>query len=53
MNDDLEEIEVELKEEEVEEDTTGHKVSGRSIFEIERIIKEKGEKEEQSEREKD
>jgi len=42
--DDYEEIEDELKQQEAEEETTGHKVSGRSVFEIERILKEKGEK---------
>lgn len=41
MNNDLDEIEDELKQEEIKEDVTGHKVSGRSVFELERIIKEK------------
>ena len=40
MNDDLEEIEDELKRAETEEEKTGHKVSGRSVFELEKIIKE-------------
>jgi hypothetical protein len=43
MNDDLEEIEEELKEEEAEKEKL-HKVSGHSVFELERIIKEKSEK---------
>jgi len=43
-NDDLEQIEQDLKEAEAQEDLTGHKVSGKSVFEIERILKEKGEK---------
>lgn len=41
MNNDLDEIEDELKKEEAEKEIAGHKVSGRSVFEIERIIKEK------------
>jgi len=45
MNEDLEEIEEELKEEVAEEEKTGHKVSGRSVFELERIIREKAENE--------
>ncbi len=40
-NNDLDELEDELKQEEAEEDLTGHKVSGHSVFELERIIKEK------------
>jgi len=43
-NNDLDEIEDELKQEVEEEEKTGHKVSGRSVFEVERIIKEKAEK---------
>ncbi|MEI6039823.1 MAG: hypothetical protein WCP93_00535 [Candidatus Berkelbacteria bacterium] len=39
---DLEEIEEELKLE-VDEYKTGHKVSGRSVFELQRIIVEKAE----------
>ena len=46
MNDnDLEEIEDRVKQEEAEEDKAEHKVSGHSVFELERIIKEKSEKE--------
>ena len=44
MNNDLDEIEDELKQEVEEEEKAGHKVSGRSVFEVERIIKEKAEK---------
>ena len=48
MNDDqeaLEELEEELKEETLEEDVANHKVSGHSVFEIERIIKDKSDNE--------
>jgi hypothetical protein len=41
---DLEEIEEELKLE-AEEDKTGHKISGRSVFELQRIIVDKAENE--------
>ena len=41
-NIDLEEIEEELKLE-AEEDKTGHKISGRSVFELQRIIIDKAE----------
>lgn len=40
-NNDLDELEVELKEQETEEEITDHKVSGHSVFDVERIIKEK------------
>jgi hypothetical protein len=38
---DLDEIEDELKQEALEEDLTSHKVSGHSVFELERIIAQK------------
>jgi hypothetical protein len=43
MNSDneLDEIEEELKQEALEEDLTSHKVSGHSVFELERIIAQK------------
>jgi hypothetical protein len=40
----LDEIEEELKEEESEEEKTHHKVSGKSVFELQEIIKEKSKK---------
>ena len=42
-NDDLEQIEEEFKEAEKEEEKTQYKVSGRSVFELERIIASKKE----------
>ncbi len=47
MNNDneLEEIEEELKEEALEEEVANHKVSGHSVFELERIIKDKSDHE--------
>ena len=44
-NNDLDEIEQELKEQELEEEKTGQSASGRSVFDLQRIIKEKPEKE--------
>jgi len=41
--DDLDQIEEELKEAELEEEKTGHKVSGRSVFQLKEIIKDKAE----------
>ncbi len=40
-NDDLDKIEEELKEEEKEAEKTHHKVSGKSVFELQEIIKKK------------
>jgi hypothetical protein len=51
LNENLEEIEDELKQSENEKETL-HKVSGHSVFDIERILKEKGEKA-QDEKEKE
>ena len=53
MNDvnDLEEIEEELKQEAEEKNV--HKVSGRSIFDLERVIKEKSEIEKNRDGQKD
>lgn len=39
--DQLDEIEEELKEEEEKSEKTHHKVSGKSVFELQEIIKEK------------
>jgi hypothetical protein len=44
IDDELDKIEEDLKEQEVEEEKTHHKVSGKSVFEIQEIIKEKGKK---------
>ena len=43
MNDNYDEIEEEVKEKETEEKKVKHKVSGRSVFELQEIIKKKGE----------
>ena len=40
-NNDLDEIETELKEQELEEEKTGQRISGRSVFTLQEIIKEK------------
>lgn len=42
-NNDLDKIEEELKEEESEEEKTHHKVSGKSVFELQEIIAKRGE----------
>lgn len=42
-NDQLDEIEEELKEKDDKQSRTNHKVSGKSVFEIKRIIKDKSE----------
>lgn len=44
MNNDLDQIEEKLKEKKAEEEKTHHKVSGRSVFQIKKIIQDKGEK---------
>lgn len=41
--DDLDEIEEKLKEQETEEEKTHQKVSGKSVFELQEIIKKKSE----------
>jgi len=41
MNNDLDDIEEEIKEKDTEEKKVKHKVSGRSVFEIQEIIKKK------------
>lgn len=42
--DELEKIEEEFREKELEEEKTHHKVSGKSVFELQDIIKKKSEK---------
>jgi len=44
MNQDLDTIEEKLKEKDAEEKKVKHKVSGKSVFEIQEIIKEKSKK---------
>jgi hypothetical protein len=44
QDDDLDKIEEELKEKESEEEKTHHKVSGKSVFELQEIIKKKSQK---------
>lgn len=48
MNDDLDKIEEKLKEKEAEEKSasrrTHHKVSGKSVFELQEIIRKKSQK---------
>ena len=44
MNDNYDEIEEEVKEKDIEEKKVKHKVSGRSVFELQEIIRKKGEK---------
>ena len=41
---DLDEVEEELKEEESEKEKTHHKVSGKSVFELQEIIRKKSKK---------
>lgn len=41
QNNDLDKIEEELKEKESQEEKTHHKVSGKSVFELQKIIKKK------------
>lgn len=41
MNDDFNDIEEKIKEKDAEEKKTKHKVSGKSVFEIQEIIREK------------
>jgi len=43
QDDDLDEIEEELKEKELEEEKTHHKISGKSVFELQEIIAKRGE----------
>lgn len=43
MNNDLDQIEEKLKEKKAEEEKTHHKVSGRSVFNLKKIIQVKGE----------
>ena len=43
MNSDYDQIEEEIKEKETEEKKAKHKISGRSVFELQEIIKKKGE----------
>lgn len=43
MNDDLDKIEEELREKDEEEHKTHQKVSGKSVFELQEIIKNKAE----------
>jgi hypothetical protein len=47
----LEKLEEELKAEESSEEV-GHRVSGRSVFELQRIITKKGERDESGARDK-
>lgn len=42
MDDNYDKIEEEIKEKETVEKKTKHKVSGRSVFELQEIIKKKG-----------
>ena len=44
MNDDLDKIEEKLKEKEAEEEKTHHKVSGKSVFDLQEIIRKKSKK---------
>lgn len=44
MNQDLEEKEEKFKKQKAEEEKTKQKVSGRSVFELQKIIKVKSEK---------
>ena len=43
MNSDYDKIEQEIKEKETAEKKAKHKVSGRSVFELQQILKKKGE----------
>lgn len=43
-NDDLDKIEEKLKEEKAEGEKTHHKVSGKSVFELQEIIRKKSKK---------
>lgn len=52
MNDDFDRIEEDLKEKKQEEEKTHHKVSGKSVFKLQEIIKEKSKKEESGDSEK-
>lgn len=52
MNDDYNDIEEKIKEKDAQEKKTKHKVSGKSVFEIQEIIKKKSE-EIKSDEEKD
>jgi hypothetical protein len=42
MNNDLDQIEEELKEEEEKTEKTHHKVSGKSVFQLQEIIASRG-----------
>ncbi len=50
MNDELDSIESEMKEKDQEEKKAHHKVSGRSVFELKKVITKKTEKESRKEK---